>query len=124
MEETPIAPEEPILVEVPEETPIDPGIPVLVEVPEESPIAPEVQVQTTSTFFKIARAVGGDSLFRIRVEMALEINDLPKVRANLIHIAKKVSDNILCTVEGTVDTSNVTDEQIIEAIETVPVSEH
>lgn len=107
-----------------EETPIDPEEPILVEVPEESPIAPEVQVQTTSTFFKIARAVDGDSLFRIRVEMALEINDLPKVRANLIHIAKKVSDNILCTIEGTVDTSNVTDEQIIEAIDTVPVTEH
>lgn len=123
MEETPTDPGIPSPPPVQEETPTDPGIPNP-PVQEETPVAPEVQVQTTSTFFKIARAVGGDSLFRIRVEMALEINDLPKVRANLIHIAKKVSDNILCTIEGTVDTSNVTDEQIIEAIDTVPVTEH
>lgn len=83
---------------------------------EESPIAPEMQVQTTSDFFKIARAVDGDSLFRIRVEMALEISGLERNRSNLIHIAKSVVDCIDCTVEGTIITERVTDKMISDAI--------
>lgn len=99
-----------------EESPIAPEEPILVEVPEESPIAPEMQVQTTSDFFKIARAVDGDSLFNLRVGMALEISGIEKDRANLIHVAKSVVDFIDCTVEGTVVTERVTDKMISDAI--------
>lgn len=71
---------------------------------------------TDSVFFKIARAIDGDSLFRIRVEMALEISGLEKSRGNLIHVAKSVVDFIDCTVEGTVVTERVTDGMISDAI--------
>lgn len=89
---------------------------------EESPIAPEVQEQTNSNFFKIARAVDGDSLFKIRVEMALEISGKPSNRTSLVHIASAVVDDIYCTVEGTVNSEQVTDAQISDAIESIPVS--
>lgn len=76
---------------------------------------------TTSDLFKIVRAVDGDTSFRLRAEMALEIAGKPTARQNLIFIAKEVVNFIECTVEGTVSTENVTDNMIVTAIESVPI---
>lgn len=75
--------------------------------------------ETTSDLYKIVRAIDGDTSFKLRVEVALELLDIERTRKNLLHVAKAVVDNIFCTVEGTVDTSAVTDEQIMAAIESL-----
>lgn len=74
----------------------------------------------TSVFMKVSRAVDGDSHYKNRVNIALEMYGLPQTRSNLIHVTKEVADSILCWVSGRVDTSNVTDEQIILAMEESP----
>lgn len=75
--------------------------------------------ETTSDLYKIVRAVDGDSSFKLRVEVALELLDIERSRKNLLHVAKTVVDGIVCTVEGTVNTDNVSDEDIMSAIETL-----
>lgn len=78
--------------------------------------------ETDSNLYKIVRAVDGDTKFRLRSEMALEISGKKLTRSNLVHIAMTVVDSIICTVEGTVNTSNVTDQMIMEAIDRIPES--
>lgn len=80
--------------------------------------------QTESDYFKISRAVDGDDRWKSRVKLALEIsgkdiigNEPP--RGDLIKITKAVVANISCTVDGTIDTTGVTDEAIDAAIATL-----
>lgn len=80
----------------------------------------DISPETTSDLFKIVRAVDGDTTFKLRAEMALEISGKLPNRQNLIHIAKSVVEHITCTVEGTVNTDNVTDDMIMDAISTIP----
>lgn len=80
----------------------------------------DTSAQTTSTFFKISRAVDGDDAYVARVSIALELSGQEISRKNLLHITNAVADNITATVEGTVITSGVTDQQILEAIDTLP----
>ncbi|MGQ3385302.1 hypothetical protein [Glutamicibacter sp. TV12E] len=82
----------------------------------------DTSAETTSDLFKIVRAVDGDTSFRLRVEIALELEGKDKNRTNVVYIAKAVVGNIDCTVEGTVNTERVTDAQIMEAIATLPAT--
>lgn len=75
---------------------------------------------TESKFLKVARAIDGDDHFNDRIGMALEIMGHAVTRANRIHIANAVVDNIVCTVQGTVETDLVTDDQIVSAMATLP----
>ena len=76
--------------------------------------------QSTSYLFKIARAVDGCDDYRLRVEMAFELMGRPFGRSDFIQVTRAVADEISCTIEGTVDTSGVPDDQIIAAIEALP----
>ena len=69
-----------------------------------------------SDLLKIARAVDGDDLFALRVNIACEIAGKPQDRASLLHVAKTVVASIDCDENLTVCTAAVTDQQIMDAI--------
>ena len=69
-----------------------------------------------SDLLKIARAVDGDELFAMRVNIACDLAGKPGGRPALLHVAKTVVDNIECDADLTVRTSGVTDEQITDAV--------
>lgn len=79
--------------------------------------------QTASDYFKISSAVESDDRWNSRVKIALEINGIPLTydgkapRDMLIKITRAVVEHINCTLDGTVDTSGVTDEHIDTAIQ-------
>lgn len=111
--------EEPPYIPGPEEVAVgmDPNIPgrIIYETPD--PVPP----QTLSDYTKISSAVNSDINWSARVKVALEIsgmeiigNDPP--RAALLKITKAVVGSISCTVDGTIDTTGVTDEAIDLAI--------
>jgi|GEM_PF-2731104 len=77
---------------------------------------------TRSTFFKVARALDGDDNWSLRLGMAFEILGVTDTRPNRIQVTNACADQITCTVEGTVDTAAVTDEQIATAIQDLPAS--
>ena len=85
---------------------------------EEPPEDPDPEI--TSVFMKVSRAVDGDSHYKDRVNMALEIMGFPQSRANLVHITKQVAGSIRCTASGTVNTLLVTDQQIEDAFSGLP----
>lgn len=85
------------------------------DVPEEAP-----DPLITSVFMKVSRAVDGDSHYRNRVYMALEMFGFPQSRANLVHITKEVAASIECRASGLVDTSRVDDSEIVAAMDTLP----
>lgn len=116
-EEVETYPEEPVEEVVPEPEPE----PVPLD-PDPAPPMVNVDPEITSVFMKVSRAVDGDDHFKQRAEMALEIMGKPITRQNLIHIARSVADSIICTVSGRVDTSKVTDDEIMNAMEDLPES--
>lgn len=85
---------------------------------EEPPEDPDPEV--TSVLMKISRAIGGDTYYVNRVNIALEIAGLPQSRVNLLHVTRQVAEFISCKQSGTVDTSKVTDDHIESALETAP----
>lgn len=76
----------------------------------------EIPEQTASDYTKISRAVDGDTLWCSRLSVALEIAGKETGRPNFLTITKAVVGQISCTVDGTIDTTGVTDEAIDLAI--------
>ena len=99
MSETPVAPEE----VAPEETP--------------APVVPDpVRPQTTSDLLKIQRALGGDTMWGLRLEIAFKIEGKPDTTSSRIAVTKACVENISCDIDGTVSTEGVTDEQLMNAV--------
>lgn len=101
------------MTEIPE-TPVEPDT----GSPETSP----TNKPTTSSYFKIARAVDGDDWWSTRLAIALEIEGRENTRSVRVAITKAVVEFIDCTELGDVSTERVTDEMIDDAIEALPVS--
>ena len=122
MSEIPEAPVFEPYVPGPDETPTGETDPSTGEPVYETPEPPPAQ--TESNYFKISRAVDCDDRWRNRVKLALEISGMDIIgneppRGDLIKITKTVVDAISCTVDGTIDTTGVTDEAIDLAIATL-----
>ena len=71
-----------------------------------------------SDLLKMARAVGGDVLFEMRVQAACELAGVAFDRGVLLRVAREVVDHIELSGEDglTVSTAAVTDEEIIAAV--------
>ena len=69
-----------------------------------------------SNLLKIARAVDGDDLFRMRVQIACELAGVEYSRTVLLTVAQAVVDGITVDETGTVATDGVDDAAIIAAI--------
>ena len=72
-----------------------------------------------SDLMKIARAVDGDDWFCRRVQVACELAGVDYNRPTLLRVAQAVVGGITLSGDDglTVDTSGVTDEAIIAAVE-------
>lgn len=75
--------------------------------------------QTTSELLKIQRALGGDTMWGFRLEIAFKISGKPDTESNRITVTTACVDQISCDIYGTVSTESVTDEQIMAAIESL-----
>lgn len=73
--------------------------------------------QTTSDLLKIQRALAGDSMWGLRMEIAFQIAGKPNNEANRITVTRACVENIDCDVEGTVSTERVTDQELMAAVE-------
>lgn len=69
-----------------------------------------------SNLLKIARAVDGDDLFKIRVKVACELAGVEYDRRVLLSVAQAVVSNIAVDDALTVCTNAVTDDEIIAAL--------
>jgi len=93
-----------------EETPIE---------PEENPapaVPDPVRPQTTSDLLKIQRALNGDMMWGLRLEIAFKIEGKQDTTSSRIAVTKACVDNISCDIDGTVSTEGVTDEQLMNAV--------
>lgn len=73
--------------------------------------------QTTSDLLKIQRALGGDTMWGLRLEIAFKLAGKPDIESNRITVTTACVDQISCDIDGTVSTESVPDEQVIAAIE-------
>lgn len=73
--------------------------------------------QTTSDLLKIQRALGGDTMWGLRLEIAFKLAGKPDTESNRITVTTACVDQISCDIDGTVSTESVTDEQLMAAIE-------
>lgn len=73
--------------------------------------------QTTSDLLKIQRAIAGDSMWGLRMEIAFQIARKTNNEANRITVTRACVENISCDVEGTVSTEGVTDQELMAAVE-------
>lgn len=73
--------------------------------------------QTTSDLLKIQRALGGDTMWGLRLEIAFKLAGKPDTESNRITVTTACVDQISCDIDGTVSTEAVPDEQVIAAIE-------
>lgn len=72
--------------------------------------------QTTSDLLKINRALGGDDMWGLRLEIAFKIKEVPDTEAHRISVTRSCVADIDCDIEGTVSTERVTDAQVLDAI--------
>lgn len=73
--------------------------------------------QTTSDLLKIQRALGGDTMWGLRLEIAFKLAGKPDTESNRITVTTACVEQISCDIDGTVSTESVTDEQLLAAIE-------
>lgn len=73
-----------------------------------------------SNLLKIYKAVNNDEEFRNRVEIACSLASIHFDDDALIHVANQCVDHIELSDAGTVDSSEVTDDEITTALENLP----
>lgn len=73
--------------------------------------------QTTSDLLKIQRALGGDTMWGLRLEIAFKLGGKPDTESNRITVTTACVEQISCDIDGTVSTESVSDAQIMLAIE-------
>ena len=75
--------------------------------------------QTSSNLLKIQRALGGDSMWGLRMDIGFRLARKPDTEENRITVTTACVDNIYCDIDGTVSTEGVTDEQMMDAIKSL-----
>lgn len=85
----------------------------------EPPASEPARPQTTSDLLKIQRALGGDSMWGLRLEIAFTIEGKPDTTSNRIAVTKACVDNISCDIDGTVSTEGVKDTELMDAVKRV-----
>lgn len=73
--------------------------------------------QTSSDLLKIQRALGGDTMWGLRLEIAFEIEGKSDTTTNRIAVTRRCVDGIRCDVDGTVSTEDVDDSILIQAVQ-------
>lgn len=77
---------------------------------------PSQRPQTTSDLLKIKRALDGDSMWGLRMEIGFKLAGRPDTVENRIAVTTACVNNIYCDIDGMVSTETVTDAQMMDAI--------
>lgn len=95
--------------------------PAAEELPPGVEFTPEPVPQETSALLKVHRVVNGDDKFRARVEAACWSLAVVYEEFLVPFVARGVIDAVSVDVLGTVDSNGVTDQQILDVLNTAAI---